>query len=72
MSRRLLRLTEEKVPRSALDQPQRQDLAEPAERAGDQVAPVRLDGEAGDRRFPPTRHKGLGKRGNDFSYVPAL
>jgi hypothetical protein len=71
-SRRARSAGQQKVPSSAFDQPQRQDLAKPAERPGDQVTAIRLDNETGSERLRPSRYKGLRKRGDDFSNVPAL
>ena len=47
--------------RAAIHQPPRQHFAVAAERAGDQIASVRLDVESRRGRFAASRDKGVGK-----------
>ena len=47
------------------------DLRSAAERAGDEVAAVRLDREGRRECFTAARHERLGKRDHDFADVPA-
>ena len=59
------------MPRAAFHQPFGEHFAEAAERAGDQVTAVRLDGERRRERFAAPRHERLREGHDDFADVLA-